>query len=404
MACAGRAEPAATEPPSTTAAPTTTTTGIRFDRPGGWARAADPALRADGYQWISAVVVVPDGVVAAGLDSSTTDADAAVWVSADGNSWTQVEDAALEGFGAQGIHEMARGGPGIVAVGFDGSNGPFDGAVWHSVDGRDWTRVAQESFRADGDQEITTIINTGHGFIAAGSDSVGRSVDAAVWVSADAHDWRRVFDPALGGFGSQRIHAIAAGPGGFVAVGSHYQLNHFGLYDLDGRVWFSEDGESWTVIDDEVFGGPGWQFVTAITAGPDGFVAAGTHILGHPGEANDITIWLSPDGLTWTRIDEAVFDLPRVQRVSAMISGPDGIVAVGYDTHESGNRMPAVWTSPNGIGWVRVVDPRLGEPGNRWMNTVAHGGPGLIAAGGDGDRPVGDPAVWLFVKAVSGET
>jgi hypothetical protein len=376
--------------------------GVSFAVAGGWARAADPALKGDGYQWISAVVVAGPGLVAAGLDSSGDDPNAAVWISDHGSSWARIAEPQLAGPGAQGIHDLVIGGPGIVAVGFDGSSGDYDGAIWVSADGIAWDRVAEEAFDAPGEQEINAIIDTGAGLVAAGYDAVGTAVDAAVWVSRDGYEWRRIFDPALGGFGNQRISSLAKGPGGLVAAGTQYEPNDFGLYNLDARVWVSDDGESWSLVDDPIFGGPGWQFITVVVAGPEGFVAAGTHILGHPGADNDLAVWVSADGITWNLIDEPIFDRPRVQRISAMIHGPEGIIAVGYDTEPPGNRIPAVWRSADGTAWARVHDPALREVGNRWMNAVVFGGPGLVAAGGDGTRPVGDPAVWLFSLAGDG--
>ena len=82
--------------------------------------------------------------------------------------------------------------------------------------------------------------------------------------------------------------------------------------------------------------------------------------------------------------------------VFIMVLDADGIVAVGYDTAPEGNRLPAVWTSVDGLRWSRNAGAGLDEPGHRWMNGAAIGSLGLIAVGGDGTRPIGDPAVWRF--------
>lgn len=373
-----------------------TTVGVSSLRAGEWTRNDDLSLVDSGYQFITDVVEVGSGLVASGIDASGLDPDAVIWRSPDGFTWTRVASPLFGGPGAQGIHGLAVGGPGLVAVGFDASGGNLDAAVWASVDGAEWIRVRHSSLSDDGDQEIRSVVATGTGFVAAGHDSSGNQVDAAIWVSPDGIEWTRVFDPALGGFGQQRIYTIAVGPNGLIAGGSNYWPNQFGLFNMDARVWLSEDGTSWSYVDEPTFGGPGWQFISAVAAGPDGYVAAGTYILGRPGVDNDIAVWVSADGATWERVAEETFDIPRVQRISAMIHGPEGFVAVGYDTLATGSRIPAVWLSTDGTEWSAIDDPAFTEPGHRWMNTVTTGGPGLVAAGADGTRFVGDPAVWLY--------
>jgi hypothetical protein len=370
-------------------------------RAGTWVRSDDPNIVDASYQVINAVVQTDGGFVAAGFDSSGLDADAAVWRSTTGATWERVPTGLLGGPGAQTIQSLALGGPGIVAVGFDESGNGVDAAVWASTDGSEWVRVADPSFAEEGDQEIRTVLNTGFGFVAAGHDARGNQVDAAVWVSADGLEWTRVFDPALGGFGHQRISSLVMGPHGLVAGGTNFWPNQFGLFNLDARIWISQDGRSWEYVDDEeTFGGNGWQFISAVVAGPNGYVAAGTNILGRPGADNDAAVWVSADGVTWDLVAEDVFMVPGVQRISALIHGPEGIVAVGYDTDRDGDRVPAVWMSPNGRSWVRVDDPAFDEPGHRWMNAVTAGGPGLVAVGADGTSPVGDPAIWLYALAL----
>ncbi|MBI5157482.1 MAG: hypothetical protein HZA58_05640 [Acidimicrobiia bacterium] len=163
----------------------------------------------------------------------------------------------------------------------------------------------------------------------------------------------------------------------------------------------SSDGSSWEPIDDPTFGGPGWQYITSIVAGPEGLVAAGGDIVGAPGVDNDAAVWTSPDGMSWTRVDDPDFRRERAQQISAITVGDQELVAVGYDTGPAGNRIPAVWRSAGGSAWVRVQDSVLTEPGHRWMSGVAISGFGVVAVGTDGTRNNGDPAVWLFTDRTS---
>lgn len=383
---------------------TSTTAAVPSLRAGTWARSDDPNIVDASYQVINSVVHTAHGFVAGGFDSTGVDADAAVWVSTTGAEWERVATPTLGGPGAQSILGVALGGPGIIAVGFDASGADSDAAVWASSEGSEWIRISDTAFSAEGDQEIRAVLATDSGFIAAGHDARGNQVDAAVWVSPDGIDWTRIFDPALGGFGQQRISSLVVGPNGIVAGGTNYWPNQFGLFNLDARIWTSPDGRSWEFVDDDaVFGGHGWQFISAVAVGPAGYIAAGTNILGTPGVHNDAAVWVSDDGVEWDLLDEGVFSLPGVQRISALVDGPEGIVAVGYDTSPSGDRVPAVWISPDGRGWMRVEDPTFEEPGHRWMNAITTGGPGLIAVGADGTSLVGDPAVWLYALALAAE-
>ena len=386
--------------PATTAVmaiPTTTTTAVVADL--AWSRSQDPVLRGSGHQLISAVADGGPGLIAVGIDSSGGDADGAVWVSADGTAWSRVGAPELEGPDAQGLADLAVGPQGIVAVGFDSAAGDIDAAAWYSVDGLTWERVNRDGFAHEGHEEVQAVLGTPFGFVAAGFEVIGREADAAVWTSPDGRSWSRLDDPALGGDGTQRITSLVVGPEGLVAGGTNFTLTRFGVYQLDARVWLSTDGTSWSAVDDPTFGGEGWQYITSIVSGPDGLVAPGGDLLGRPGEDNDAAVWTSPDGHTWTRVVDPDFDAERAQQISAVATGPGGLIAVGYDTGPAGTRAPAVWLSADGRIWSRVADPGLSQPGHSWMSGVAVGSRGPVAVGTDGSVNGGNPAIWLFGTA-----
>jgi hypothetical protein len=148
---------------------------------------SDPDF-ADADKTMRAVAVGPMGLVAVGSlgwyvgPDAEDDVDAAVWVSDDGLSWTLVsEDAAI--FGGPEDQEMAAvtaGGPGLVAVGRDGSGGDANAAVWVSAEGVNWVRVLDDaSFGGVGDQEMYGVAVVGPLVVAVGRDGTS----AAVWVS-----------------------------------------------------------------------------------------------------------------------------------------------------------------------------------------------------------------------------
>jgi hypothetical protein len=230
-----------------------------------------------GFQEILSVAVGGPGLVAVGLDESGGDRDAAVWTSPDGITWSHVrhDEAVLGGTGHQNMFGVAVGGQGLVAVGVDGSGGDRDAAVWTSPDGFAWTRVSGDEavFGGAGDQEMMSVAVGGPGLVAVGSDGSGGDFDAAVWTSPDGFAWTRVSgdEEVFGGAGIQAMASVAVGGPGLVAVG----LDESG--DEDAAVWTSPDGVAWTRVsgDEAVFGGAGNQMMLSVIVGGPGLVAVG---------------------------------------------------------------------------------------------------------------------------------
>ncbi len=164
-----------------------------------WTRVdGDGVLGGAGAQWLEWVVAGGPGLVALG--------NGEVWVSVDGYTWIHVDDEAVfDGLGA-GVVSMTAGGPGLVAVGFiqsttDCSWGGchFDGAVWVSADGYTWTHIDDDAmFGGPGDQAIFAVTAGGPGLVAIGQ-SVSNGWEAVVWQSTDGYTWTRIDDPGCFG-------------------------------------------------------------------------------------------------------------------------------------------------------------------------------------------------------------
>lgn len=120
--------------------------------------------------------------------------DAAVWVSRDGDSWERLENDAV--FGGPGTQLMLGVTPtpaGLIAVGYDGAAAAaspgvepepfFDGAMWHSDDGLTWERLPSDSFGGDGEQQIKNVVLFGDTIVAVGWDGSRGDLDAAVWTA-----------------------------------------------------------------------------------------------------------------------------------------------------------------------------------------------------------------------------
>lgn len=149
-----------------------------------------------------------DGVIAVGTDTAPQgDVDGAVWLSSKGTLWKRVSSDAFTGTGDQVINAVTWFSAGAVAVGSDGSNV----AVWYSVDGASWTRVAGGSGVFDGGA-MTAVTSYGNGVVAVGTNGSA----PAAWYSPDGLAWIRT--PA-GEFSGGTLVAITQVGRKLIAVG-----------------------------------------------------------------------------------------------------------------------------------------------------------------------------------------
>ena len=215
-------------------------------------------------------------LVAVGSDGHFSDeqADAAIWTSPDGVSWTGVRDSDLFDPEAQVAVAVASGPGGFVAVGTEIRDGgeAIAPLAWTSSDGESWRRVV-----VDADGFVNAVAAGGPGLVAVGGGEV------PVWTSPDGQSWTpgqadpQVFAPRLDvEDGFLVLQGVAAAADGrVVAVG--WETTRSGTQV--GAAWLSLDGVSWARVphDDAVFGdGAGLTQVEDVVAGGPGFVAVGT--------------------------------------------------------------------------------------------------------------------------------
>ncbi len=163
------------------------------------------------------------------------------------------------------------------------------------------------------------------------------------------------------------------------------------LPDSNGRlVPFTSDLVASRVrFDERTFGN---AVMSSVVPSGVGFVAVGVSV---DGSRRDGLVWVSPDGLAWTRISEGqdVFNDVHLNSVAAY---GEGLVAVG--TYDSGTDVdPVVWLSDDGLAWDRVPDSdsALGGAGDQIMVSVASFGGGLVAVGESFSFSQGtEAAVW----------
>jgi hypothetical protein len=150
---------------------------------------------------------------------------------------------------------------------------------------------------------------------------------------AAARDWTRVADQAA--FADAGMSAVAAGPGGYVAVGCATTAE-FDAGQCDGAAWTSPDGRTWQrspvpSADQLYLGG--------VIAGEPGYLAWGYDV--------GAAFWASPDGVEWQRaptIPSFAYGM-----VDSVVWFKDRFYAVGTSPEE-----PLAWTSPDGLAWSPV--------------------------------------------------
>jgi len=297
-------------------------------------------------------------------------------------TWTRVpHDEAVFGDTGHGtvIETLAAGSGRILAAGTTGpaARGWPDhrGTVWSAAELSSWLRGPdhEDEFGVAIDIDTVTYEFWDVALVEGGWVVVGYTLEdepvLPIWISTDGSAWTRASGDVLPG-AVPRFTGVASIGGRVVAVG-----------DADGgagrsaAVWVSEDGgQTWSPAPDveSVFGGlaveatgtlGGGALPVDVTATPAGFVAVG--IDGSGGDW-DAAVWTSPDGLTWSRVlhDEAAFGGPGAQAMTAVETGGPGLVAVGYESLTPDESEPpmaadadrdgAVWVSVDGSIWARV--------------------------------------------------
>ena len=360
---------------------------------------------------ISEVTVGGPGLVAVGVDTtgaygdSDSFNDAAVWVSVDGYTWTRIrDDAVFGGPEQQQISSVTAGGAGLVAVGAAGPYQDTIAAVWVSADGYTWTRLAHDEdvFGGPGNQRMHSVIAGGPGLVAVGSEGSGFESHPVVWVSPDGFTWTRLpnDEDVFGGPGNQRMHSVTAGGPGLVATGSRH-LSADPFSPAVAVVWVSADGYTWTRIahDEDVFGGN--STIGFVTAGGPGLVAGGSDgSFEHPGDA---IVWASADGYTWARIDDpSVFGGPHQQQIGPITVGGPGLIAAGIEHTDLDHPdfSLVLWVSDDGYVWSRVAHDEgvFSGPADQVASLVTWGS--TIVAAGTSKGVSQDAVIWLAKPTV----
>ncbi|TDC81670.1 sialidase family protein [Actinomadura sp. 7K507] len=352
----------------------------------------------------------------------------AVWTSSDGRTWTRQPDAVGRVFGpGNRVHQVVSTGNGFIAIGANSAKGDFsdaEAAVWSSADGRQWETRAGEQIGLEVNRASYSLVE-----ISASGDSVllkalvkpdnkKPAQYRKVWRSQDGgRTWTVSEVPVPKG---ARGLTVGGGEAGFLAI------REMGKDKAYGQAFVSKDGETWNEAGKLELDGYG--FTMQILGGSSGYTA-----LVHGG--GDVLLSHSADGRTWKPAGSApgkpgrkiaggaladgqtilVGHDPGGGDKDPLLSGWDndgrpvpldpakipGVVRPDHAVQAVGAAGPlavavgsasgdaAVWTSADGASWkaAQGLGAAFTRPGSQRLLDVAGGQAGWLAVGYDQIAP-----------------
>ncbi len=249
----------------------------------------------------------------------------------------------------------------LVAGGTHGWAAVGPGAVWISRNGRDWL-LKSPLPQVAGDQ-ITTLISTASGFLAAGTNVPGGDAAKAspvVWLSANGTTtWQRLSGAQLGlAAGSGRVLGItaAAANGGVIVLSGTVAGATPG-----SATWRSTDGgTTWTAVTVPAVGGAA-ATISGVAPLSAGFVAV------RPAENGGFTravVYTSPDGATWHQSAVLKTGDGAPLTVGLVSGGPAGAVVTGR-----ADGFLIAFLTQDGVTWTGT-DP-VGTAGTEHVSGAA---------------------------------
>lgn len=291
--------------------------------------------------FLEAVMADGPGFLAAGRAAGAPDRPGqvpALWRSGDGRSWTRVPDPVLADSAPGRLSALAIGAgpePIRVAGGFAGPElGPPTAALWRSADGETWAAAELDE---TADARVAAIAPVpGGGFVAAGWRDLGSgSSEAAVWSSPDGLRWSSVRSTR---FADGRIHGLARSADGLtlLAVGTDAD-------ERRARAWRSTDGVTWEALDSPSFAYHGQKVrMLGVAALPEGgFVAVGNVLFGT--QYGSARVWRSPDGRSWSIAPESD-SFAQGEMLAVAVDLRHAISVGSFGAPDS--YLPTIWLSP----------------------------------------------------------
>jgi hypothetical protein len=337
------------------------------------------------------------GLLAVG--SVTTDANRvpAAWTTADGATWTRLDTVPKSpyGFVAELTTVAAAGDGRAAAIGqaSGGAHGNPRVGSWY-LDGTTLREVVADVELYGGPRQgsVDEMAAGPSGFVVVGTRTDrNERTGAASWTSPDAHEAFVISDadPALesGPDETVRAFAVAGSRRGYLAAGDRFVTGQ-GRLDSDALFWTSTDGRTWARVDDKTLGGPATDTPQQAVAWRDGWAVAGTET---SASRTAVVVWTSTDGTTWRRTTVgAVGTDPDALSAVTSLQVVDGGLVVGA---RLGTRL-VVATAADGRDWQALALPADTPGGPHAVVVAAAAGPNLVlaATNDDGTRLWSTPA------------
>jgi hypothetical protein len=294
-----------------------------------------------GYPGQRGTVTVASMQMAGGVDLAVGAADGhpAIWRRGASGTWTLESAAALAAVAGQAsLASVAYGQAGWIAVGATSVGGSTQPVVLASADGVTWQPMGTLEALAGKGTEFLGVAAGRGGYVVVGRQMIGGRIFAVLWYSADLRNWTMDSNDGLDGrLQASTVNAVAATTGGFIAVGSH---------GAGQAIWISPDGKHWNLINVNLPSGARSATLTSVAADGTRVVAAGYADTA----AGDVpVVVVSVDGgAQWRQIALPAPDGLGV--VTALTATPDGFAAAGL-AGRSGSARTVTWTSPDGLTW-----------------------------------------------------
>jgi hypothetical protein len=303
--------------------------------------------------------------------------------STDGLHWSAPTTVKTGFKGSYQISSIVEGPSGLLALGYPYGNtcgGPDTVfALWSSVDGRSWERLAMpKPFAAN---NVQTISGGRVGFIAFGTKA--DDTTPAIWTSTNGRAWTSQALPVVSS-GKLALDAAVSFDSGYVLLGAVLgEEGCGGASHVKPAVWFSTDASAWTRA-----GLPGASTDPSANLQIRSFGDRVIVMQIPPGDATTAPAWTSSDGRTWSPAGAISTDL-------FWGSVSDGRHSVSIVNPESGTGLPTV-TGVDGTGASAVLrqdgdEPLVSEDDPGYVYAI--GPTGLLAVRGDGG------ASWLGIPS-----
>jgi hypothetical protein len=291
---------------------------------------------------------------------------AACTSSGSSSSWTALADGAL-GPGTVRLVHAAGDGKELIGVGsitVDGSRVP---GVWRSADGMSWQRLDAAARSITGlRSELTAVAAGADGRVAAIGQTTGGTHGnprVGTW-SLDGTTLTEYPGPVelYGGPRQGSVNEMAAGPAGFVVVGTRTDRNE----RTGAAAWTSPDArDTFTIHDaDAALESAPAEIVRALAVAGNatGYLAAGDRFVSGTGRLDsDAMFWTSADAATWTRLDLGALAAGPGSELPEVAAAWEGGWAVAGTDSADGRTSVVVWTSPDGTTWHRSAVGALGS-------------------------------------------